>query len=117
MLDVIVTTRHFEPAGKFRDLVEDKIRGSVEKYFPRAVEAHVTVSMEKHRYIAEVDIKISGVSFHAREETHDMHVSIDNAVSKLETQMRRYKEKRSGHKQKEIRAEDDFYQSGAENSE
>jgi putative sigma-54 modulation protein len=98
-LEFSVTTRHFEPAEEFRSFVERKVRTCVEKYFPKAVEAHVTVSMEGHGYIAEIDIKIRGVSFHARGEMRDLHSVTEMVMEKIETQMRRYKERRKSHKQ------------------
>ncbi len=102
-MEFAVTTRHFEPAEEFRNFVERKVKACVEKYFPRAVEAHVTVSMEGHGYIAEVDIKIKGVSFHARGEMRDLHGVMETVMGKIETQMRRYKGRRKSRKQQSCR--------------
>ena len=100
-MEFAVTIRHFEPAEDFRDFVEGKIKASVGKYFPKAVEGHVTVSMEGHRYVAEVDIKVRGISFHARGEMRDLHGVVEMVTGKIETQMRRYKGRRKHHKQRE----------------
>ncbi len=107
-MEFALTTRHFEPGEEFRDFVERKVKASVGKYFPKAVEAHVMVLMEGHnRYTAEVDIKITGISFHARGEMHDLHAVIEMVIEKIETQMRRYKDKERGktHKQRELRSD------------
>ena len=97
-MEFTLTTRNFEPAEDFRGFVERKVKTCVEKYFPKAVQAHVTVSMEGYRYVAEVDIKIRGISFHARGQMRDPHAVIESAVGKIETQMRRYKGRRKSHK-------------------
>ena len=94
-----LTVRHFEPAEEFRGFVEEKVKACVEKYFPRALESHITVSMEGRRYIAEVDISVRGTSFHASGEMRNLHRVIEVVMDKLETQMRRGKAKRRNHKQ------------------
>jgi putative sigma-54 modulation protein len=112
-LDVSITTRHFEIARELRDFIEARVRAGVGKYFTRAVEANVILVMEKHRYIGEVDIKIRGTSFHACDETHDVHGTIDRLMGKLETQMRRHKEKKkSRNRGKGDFAEQDTYECG-----
>ncbi len=97
-MEFTLTVRHFEPAEDFRGFVERKVKTCVEKYFPKAVEAHVTVLVEGYRYVAEVDIKIRGISFRARGQMRDPHSVIETAVGKIETQMRRYKGKKKSHK-------------------
>lgn len=97
-MEFTLTTRHFEPAEDFRGFVERKVKTCVEKYFPKAVKAHVTVLVEGYRYVAEVDIKIRGISFHATGEMRDPHAVVETAVGKIETQMRRYKGRRKSHK-------------------
>ena len=99
-MEFTITTRHFEPMDEIRSSVERKVKNCVEKYFSRGV-SHVTVSMESNRYVVEIDIKIKGISFHARKEMHDLNGAVDATVEKIETQMRRYKERRKNHKQKE----------------
>ena len=59
---------------------------------------HVTISVEKNRHIVEVVIHSHGATLHAKEETHDMYASIDQAVDKIETQAKRLKEKIKDHK-------------------
>ncbi len=100
-MDISITTRHFEIGRELRDSIDARVRTGVGKYFARAVDANVILTMEKHGYIGEVDIKIRGASFHACDETHDVPGSIDRVMGKLETQMRRYKEKRKNHHRKE----------------
>lgn len=99
-MKINITIRHFEPQEGLRGYVERKVSSCVDKYFPGAVEADVILVMEKQRYTAEVDIKIRNISFHAREEMRDIHELIDAVMQKLETQMRRYKEKRQDNKKR-----------------
>ncbi len=96
-MEVRITTRHFEVSRELRKAIEDRMGSVTQKYFPRALEANVILSMEKGRSTAEVDIKIRRASFHAREEMRDLQAVLDSVTGKLETQMRRYKEKRKSH--------------------
>ncbi len=105
-MKINITMRHFKPHEGLREYVENKVSSCVDKHFPKAIEAEVILVMEKQRYSAEVDIKIRGISFHAREEMRDIHELIDIVMRKLETQMRRYKEKRRDHKKRGIEKRD-----------
>jgi putative sigma-54 modulation protein len=100
-LDVSITTRHFEIEKELRDSIDARVRAGVAKYFARAIESNVILTLEKHGYVGEVDTKIRGASFHACDETHDVRGTIDRVMDKLETQMRRYKEKRNSHNRNE----------------
>ena len=68
------------------------------KLLDKITSTHVTISVEKNRHIVEVVIHSHGATLHAKEETHDMYSSIDQAVDKIETQAKRLKEKIKDHK-------------------
>ncbi len=99
-MEIAITTRHFEAPGELREVVEKRLSSAIGKYFPRAVEANVILSAEKHRYTAEADVKIKGASFHARGEMRDLNGVIDEVMGKLETQMRRHKGRRKSRSKK-----------------
>jgi putative sigma-54 modulation protein len=75
-----------------RSYAEEKIH-KAETYFNRIIEAHMILSAEKHRRIAEVTLIAKRAKFHAREETEDIYASIDGVMEKVDTQLRRHKEK------------------------
>jgi putative sigma-54 modulation protein len=75
-----------------KDYAEEKIN-RFEKYLANITEATVTLSVEKYRHKAEVLLKINGVIIQAESITGEMYSSIDEVVEKLESQVRKYKEK------------------------
>ncbi len=62
--------------------------------YPRIMEAHVILDVEKHRHFAEVVLHCNNhITIEASEETDDMYASIDGVISKIARQMRKYKTK------------------------
>ena len=49
--------------------------------------ARVTLSVEKHEHMVEVQISSGGQRFEAKEASGDMYASIDSAAHKLERQI------------------------------
>jgi len=89
---ITLSGRHIEISDPIRDLLSERL-GHACKLLDKISSTHVTISVEKNRHIVEVVIHAHGATLHAKEETHDMYASIDQAVDKIETQAKRLKEK------------------------
>ena len=89
---ITITGRHIEISDPIRELLTERL-GHACKLLEKISSTHVTISVEKNRHIVEVVIHSHGATLHAKEETHDMYASIDQAVDKIETQAKRLKEK------------------------
>ena len=96
-MNVTVTFRHVDPTPALRQHAEEKLR-RLKKYLHRPVDAHIILSVTKDRHTAEVTLNADHESMFAKEVTHDLYSAIDLAVSKLEHQAQRVKEKREDHK-------------------
>lgn len=96
-MQVMVTFRHVEPSEGLREYAEEKMR-RIHKYLRRPIEAHVILSVIKHRHIAEVQVAANRLRLTATEETDDLYSAIDLAMSKLERQAKRHVGKHKGHK-------------------
>lgn len=94
---ITITGRHVEITEALRDLVTEKL-GHACKLLDKITSTHVTISVEKSRHLVEVVIHSHGATLHAKEETHDMYSSIDQAVDKIQTQAKRLKDKIKDHK-------------------
>ncbi len=93
-----LTGRHVEITDALRAHVEERIRAALAD-FPRVESVHVVLNLEKHRHIAEIDVRgPHHLRVEAREETHDMYAAFDNAVEKALKQMRRWADKVHEHK-------------------
>jgi len=91
-MNIIINGRHMDLTENLKDYTEEKIN-RFEKYLANISEATVTLSVEKYRHKAEVLLKINGVIIQAESITGEMYSSIDEVVEKLESQVRKYKEK------------------------
>ncbi len=88
---VKVTGRHLQVTPAINEYVTRKIE-SLHLDYPKIIEAHVILEVEKYRHTAEVILVCSNhITIEAREETDDMYAAIDAVVDKVGRQMRKYK--------------------------
>ena len=97
MSDISVTFRHLEATTALRTYAEKKA-AKIKKYFGDPNEVNVVLSLEKHRYTAEITLKAGRFTVNAKEETDDMYSAIDSAVDKIDRQMKKHKDKIKHHK-------------------
>jgi len=96
-MQIIVTFRRVEPTEGLRQYAEEKMR-RVHKFLRRPIDAHVILSVLKHRHIAEVQVSANHLNITATEETDDLYSAIDLAMSKLERQIKKRVAKAKDHK-------------------
>jgi putative sigma-54 modulation protein len=101
-----ITARHFELTKDLEQHIRDHL-WTLRKYFESIINAHVILSVEKYRQIAEITLKVSGLTLASKEESDNMYTSIDSAVDKLERQVKRYKQKLYNHKAKKKEPEEE----------
>jgi putative sigma-54 modulation protein len=87
-MQVMVTFRRVRSTKGLRQHAEEKVEHAV-KFLRPPVEAHVILSVEKQRHIAEVQVTGSHLNLTATEETGDLYSAIDLAASKLERQIKK----------------------------
>jgi putative sigma-54 modulation protein len=88
-----VTFRHVDSSKPLKDYVIEKL-GKVQKVVDKPFDAHVTLSVEKYRHIAEVFVTGKGITIKAFESTDDLYSAIDLVCDKVERQLKKYREKR-----------------------
>ena len=103
-MKISVTFRNTEGENWHKEYVDDRLK-KMKKYIDRPVEAHVVLSVEKFRNVAEVNLMADGLNVNAKEESKDMHLAIDNAIEKIERQLKKHKEKIRGHNTNLTRSE------------
>ena len=97
-MQVNITFRNMFATDALRNHVQDKLARVVDKYLDKVTEAHVTLSLE--RYLHHADVNLHAGHFHVRgkEKSEDMYASIDMAVDKIETQLKKHKERLKSHR-------------------
>ncbi len=91
-MQVSVTFRKIDPSDTLRSYAQEKLY-RIKKYVEDPIEAHVVLSVEKFRHIAEVSINANGLRLNGQEETGDMYSAIDMMVDKVESQIKKYRHK------------------------
>jgi putative sigma-54 modulation protein len=87
----------FTFAEKRMDTSEDlrayavKKISKLDRLFKTEGDAHVTFSIERGRFLAEITIHNNGMFYRASELTNDMYASIDSGVASIEQQIRKNK--------------------------
>ncbi|HEX4825595.1 MAG TPA: ribosome-associated translation inhibitor RaiA [Candidatus Polarisedimenticolaceae bacterium] len=99
---VHITGRQVEVTPALRKFAESKLK-KVEKLLDGPAEAHVVLAVEKHRHLAEIQVKSRHVLLAGAHETEDLYASIGDVVLKLERQALKHKEKLTSKKKREAR--------------
>jgi len=96
-MKIDITGRQTNVTPALRQFAEEKLQ-KLRKLLEDPIEAHVVLSIMKHRHIAEIQIKSRSVVLSGTEETADLYASIGEVVDKLERQALKHKEKIHDHK-------------------
>jgi putative sigma-54 modulation protein len=93
---ITTTARHMEVGSDVKEFAEKRL-AKLERYAPDIREAHLILNAEKHRYTAEIILRLNRHEIVAREENSDVRTSIDRAADRLEHQIKKLKERRASH--------------------
>jgi putative sigma-54 modulation protein len=99
-MEVEYTGRQTDVPGAIRKLAERKLK-KLERFVGRPLRAHVILTVDRHRQIAEVSVHSPRLEMTATEETDDMGASLGNVMDKLIRQAERHVGKRQSHKKKD----------------
>lgn len=104
MMKIQYRGKNIQVTEGLKEYIEKRLR-RLDKYFGKAPEAIVSLSVEKERHRIEVTIPLNGFVLRGEEESSDMYSSVDLVIDKLERQMDKYKT-RLNKKVKEFRVSD-----------
>ena len=89
----VYTSKDMAVSDSLKSRAEKKL-SKLERYFREEPEATIRFKMQKGaRNIAEITVNAGGLILRAEESSNDMYLSIDHAVDKLESQIRRHRTK------------------------
>ncbi len=87
-----VTARRFDLTPEIKNLAQENF-DSLLRYFDHIISCHLILDVEKHRKLAEIQVKVFGQTLKSTGETDDMYVSIETAFDKARGQLKKYKGK------------------------
>lgn len=93
-----ITGRHVDVSDSMRSYAEKRADKLVAE-FPRVDKVHVILDIQKFTHMAEVVAHAARhIQIEAKATSENMYASIDEAVDKVEAQLRKTIEKRHEHK-------------------
>jgi putative sigma-54 modulation protein len=87
--NVSVTGRHVQVTEAMKTYAIEKI-SKLERIAPRIIDVHVTMDIQKVQHKVDIVMKYSNTTIKSGAVSNDMYASIDLAVHKLESQLKRY---------------------------
>jgi putative sigma-54 modulation protein len=102
-MKISVTFRNAEGDNWQKEYVNERLE-KLKKYIDNPVDAHVVLSVEKFRNAAEINLTANGLNINGSGEEKDMHLAIDNAIEKIERQLKKHREKIRGFKNNHTRS-------------
>ena len=96
--------QHVEVTPALRDHVTAK-RDRLARLDDKLLSLAVVLTVDKQQQCAEATLAVTGTILHAEATEVDMYASIDVVFEKLQTQLRKYREKIQDKHQYEVRQE------------
>lgn len=92
-VNVNITFRNTDGTDPLKSYTTEKVTHCLQKFVHHSVDAHVVLTVEKNRQIAEITFNSNGSHFVAKEETGDLYTSIDAVTNSIASQLRKHKDK------------------------
>ena len=88
---------HLDITSSIRQHTSDKLT-KIKHHFDNIMNVNMTLEVQKDLQKAEATIHVSGADLFAKAESNDMYASIDQLISKLDSQIIKHKEKLHNHR-------------------
>ena len=95
-MQTTITFKKIDSSDSLKSYVHKKL-AKFDKMLDSPGEAHVVLSVEKIRHIAEITLTCDRLKIHARENSASMYSSIDALMDKVSIQIKKHKEKIKRH--------------------
>lgn len=96
-MNVTITGRHMETTEAIKDYIQNALE-KVKEHFDKVIDVKVILSVEKRRHIAEINLHANGLRINAKDASSDLYTSVDSAISKIDKQICKFKDRIMSHK-------------------
>jgi len=94
-----ISGKNLDVGEALRQRVSDRLTEALSKYFDGGYSGHVTLAKDGFGFRTECAIHLdSKVTMHAEADAADAYLSADQAVTRLEKQLRRYHRRLKDHR-------------------
>lgn len=102
---VYVTGRNVQITDSLHAYALDKL-SKIERFNVRIVEIDITMDVQREDHMVDIVAKIDHLKIRSEATTSNMYASIDLAIDKLQSQLRKYRSRICDHHAKKITATD-----------
>lgn len=98
-MQINISARHGDLSSATQDKIMEKVK-KLSTFFNRLTAIQVTVDLE-HRETPTIELRVSAEhteDFIATDRSSNVMAALDGVLHKLEKQLRKHKEKRTGHR-------------------
>jgi putative sigma-54 modulation protein len=103
IMQINVKGHQVEVTSALHDYASDKFE-RIARHFDPLHELNIVLGVEKLLHKAEATMQLSGKKLHADATAADMYAAIDALVDKIDTQLRKHKEKVTDHHADSVRS-------------
>jgi ribosomal subunit interface protein len=95
---VQVSGRHVDVGDALRTRIDEELTGSIGRYFERGGDAEVVVGRDGHAFKVDCAVTLAtGQHLHSQGTGGEAHGAFTQALAKIETRIRRYKQRLKSH--------------------
>jgi putative sigma-54 modulation protein len=95
-MQLTISGHQIDLTDSMKDYIGEKMQ-RIERHFDHLNSIDVILHVEKIRHKAEATLSAKGVTLHAHADSDNMYSSIDELTDKLDSQVRKHKEKITNH--------------------
>jgi len=96
-----INGRNVQVTDAMKNYVMDKL-SKIEKYGTRIIDIVVTLDIQRFQHQADIIVKLNQIMIKGSAVSDDMYVSIDKALDKIQTQLKKYKQRIQDHHAKPL---------------
>ena len=97
IVNLNMTFKNIDATEPIRQYADSKIGNCLRKFAHADIDAHLVLTVEKNRQLAEISMRLNGTDLQGKEESDDLYKSIDALVDSLTMQLRKHKERLIKH--------------------
>jgi|GEM_PF-190852 len=96
-MQISVMFKNMDPSDAVKTHIHEKF-DKLDRMLDYAADAHIVLSVEKLRHIADINLVSDRIKIHAREEAeNNLYAAIDTLADKVRLQIKKNKEKQRRH--------------------
>ncbi|MBT7461717.1 MAG: ribosome-associated translation inhibitor RaiA, partial [Waddliaceae bacterium] len=102
---ITITGRHVHVTDAMKEYAKDKI-AKIERFSKNLIDVVITMDIQKLEHRVDIVLKAGHVKIKVNAVSNDMYVSVDKAIDRLQTKLRKYKDRLHHHQTKALSAID-----------